>query len=307
VETQRKASAQRRLDPAVLDRLEGLSLVARTVVEGFMAGHHRSPFRGSSAEFAQHREYVVGDELRRLDWKVFARSDRLVVKEFVEETTLDCHLLVDASESMGFGSLGWNKLDYARWCAAALAHLVIGQRDTAGLVVFGESERVKVPPANGEPQKKAVVDALEQIEPGGPTAVGSVLEWLGGRLRRKGIVVVLSDFFDELDAILAGLRRLVHAGHEPILFQLNDPLELSFDIGHLVRLDGLEASGTLKVDPRSIRQAYLEELEAHHRELARQARLLSVDLVPLSTAQPLDAVLSTYLARRSARARGGRR
>ena len=307
METQRSRAADRRLDPAVLDRLEGLSLVARTVVEGFMSGHHRSPFRGSSAEFAQHREYVVGDELRRLDWKVFARSDRLVVKEYVEETTLDCHLLVDASESMAFGSLEWTKLDYARWCAAAVAHLVIAQRDTAGLVVFGKQERVKVPPANGEPQKKAVIDALEQTEPGGATAVGGVLEWLGSRLRRKGIVVVLSDFFDDIAAIVAGLRRLVHAGHEPILFQLCDPLELSFDIGHLARLDGLEHSGTVKVDPRAIRQAYLEELEAHNRELARQARLLSIDLVAVNTAQPLDAVLSTYLAHRTARVRGGGR
>jgi uncharacterized protein (DUF58 family) len=294
----------KRLDPAVLDRLEHLSLVARTVVEGFLAGHHRSPFRGSSAEFAQHREYVVGDELRRVDWKVFARSDRLVVKEFVEETTLNCHLLVDASESMGFRSLAWSKLDYARWCAAALAHLVIGQRDTAGLVVFAEKEREKVPPGSGEAQLHGVISALEKAEPQGATAVGKVLEWLGSRLRRKGIVIVLSDFFDDLDAILAGVRRLVHAGHEPILMQVTDPLEESFDIGHLVRFDGLEASGQIKLDPRAVRQAYLDEFERHHRELARQARLLSVDCVRLDTGQPLDAALATYLAHRRARSRG---
>ncbi len=165
----------KRLDPAVLDRLEGLELVARTVVEGTMTGHHRSPLRGSSAEFAQHREYVVGDELRRPDWKVFARSDRLVVKEMVEETTLACHLLVDASESMAFGSRGWSKLDYARWCAAALAYLVIQARDTAGLVIFDSAERTKVPPANGEPQKHAIWKALDDAAPSGPTGVGDVL------------------------------------------------------------------------------------------------------------------------------------
>ena len=124
------------LDPAVLDRLAGLALVARTVVEGYMAGHHRSPHLGSSVDFAQHRPYVPGDELRNVDWKIFARSDRLVVKEFVEETNFSCHLLVDASESMAFGSLGWTKLDYARWCAAAIGHMVIRQRDAAGLVIF---------------------------------------------------------------------------------------------------------------------------------------------------------------------------
>src|SRR5262245_29354323 len=191
------------LDPAVLDRLEGLALVARTVVEGFLSGHHRSPLRGSSAEFAQHREYVVGDELRRIDWKVFARSDRLVVKEMIEETTLACHLLVDGSESMAFSSLRWSKFDYARWCAAALAHLVISSRDTAGLVVFDQEERAKVPPASGERQLHAILTALEEARPGGPTGFGTVLSWLAGRLRRRGIVVVFSDFFDEPDKIVA--------------------------------------------------------------------------------------------------------
>jgi uncharacterized protein (DUF58 family) len=295
------------LDPAVLDRLSGLSLVARTVVEGFMSGHHRSPFRGSSSEFAQHREYVPGDELRRLDWKVFGRSDRLVIKEFVEETTVSCHLLVDASESMAFGSLGWTKFDYARWCAAALAHLVLSSRDTAGLVLFDEKERKKVPPGNGEDQKRAILAALEEAQPGGPTGIGQVLNWIAGRLRRKGIVAVFSDFFDEPERIVEGLRRLKHGGHEPILFQVLDPLEESFEIHHLVRLDGLEALGSHKIDPKAIRAAYLEELQGHNRLLARHARSLSVDYVPISTQADLGAALSTYLAHRKARARGGRR
>ena len=148
------------LDPAVLDRLSHLSLVARTVVEGFMAGHHRSPHRGSSVEFAQHRPYAPGDELRTVDWKVFARSDRLVVKEYVEETNLSCHLLLDASESMAYGSEKWTKFDYARWCAAALAHLVLIQRDTAGLVLFDEGHRQRVPPGNGAPQEAAILSLL---------------------------------------------------------------------------------------------------------------------------------------------------
>ncbi|MCC7011501.1 MAG: DUF58 domain-containing protein [Planctomycetes bacterium] len=296
-----------RLDPAVLDRLEGLELVARTVVEGLMSGHHRSPLRGSSAEFAQHREYVAGDELRRLDWKVFARSDRLVVKEMFEETTLACHLLVDASESMGFGSLSWSKLDYARWCAAALAHLVIGARDTAGLVVFDDKERSKVPPSTGERQKHAIWRMLEGTRAEGPTGVGDVLNWVAGRLRRRGIVSVFSDFFDDMDKIVEGLRRLAHDGHDAILFQVLDPLELRFQIEHLVRLDGLEGSGTIKVDPKAIRQAYVEEVAAHNRLLAHHAATLGFDYVQLDTRGSLEAALSTYLAHRKARARGGRR
>lgn len=272
-----------------------------------MSGHHRSPFRGSSSEFAQHREYVPGDDLRRLDWQVYARSDRLVVKEFVEETTLSCHLLVDASESMAFRSKAWSKFDYARWCAASIAHLVLTQRDTAGLVLFDDKERVKVPPSNGEIQKKNIFEALEEAEPTGPTGIGDILNWVGGRLNRRGIVMIFSDFIDDVDKIVQGLRRLVHAGHEPVLVQVLDPLELSLDIDHMVRLDGLEGLGTRKIDPKQIRAAYIEEVERHNTELARQARSLSIDWVQMSTEQSVDTALSTYLAQRSARVRGGMR
>jgi uncharacterized protein (DUF58 family) len=293
------------LDPAVLDRLEGLALVARTVVEGFMSGHHRSPQRGSSVEFAQHRQYVPGDELRALDWKIFARSDRLVVKEFVAETNFSCHLLVDASESMAFGSLAWTKFDYARWCAAALAHLVIRQRDAAGLVLFDEDVRDKVAPRTGLAQENDMLQSLEQATPRGATGVGSVLHWIGGRLRRRGIVAIFSDFFDDEERLIAGMRRLAHGGHEPILFQVLDPQELEFDYTGLIRLEGLEGAGRLLVDPNAIRHAYKEELARHVERLARAARELSCDFVPLVTSAPLDVTLSTYLARRAARARAG--
>jgi len=295
------------LDPAVLDRLSHLSVVARKVVEGFMAGHHRSPHRGSSVEFAQHRPYAPGDELRSIDWRVFARSERLVVKEYVEETNLSCNILLDASESMAFGSNGRTKLDHARWGAAALTHLILRQRDTAGLVVFDEEARAKVPPGNGTPQEVAILRTLEEATPGGPTHVGAVLGWLAPRLHRRGITAIFSDFFDDVDAIADGLRRLVYGGHEPILFQVCDPLELSFELDSLVRLRGLEATGTHKIDPKAIREAYLEEIRAHNKALAKQATALSVDYVPMRTDQPLDAVLAAYLTRRSARTRGGAR
>ena len=295
------------LDPAVLDRLEGLSLVARNVVEGVMAGHHRSPFRGSSSEFAQHREYVLGDELRHIDWRIFARNDRLVIKEFIEETTLGCHILVDSSESMAFGTTGWTKFDYARWCAAALAHLVLGQRDTAGLVLFDNEERTKVQPGNGEIQLRGILNALEEAEPAGPTGIGKVLQWLAGRLSRRGIVAIFSDFFDEPEDIVTGVRHLAERGHEPILFQVVDPRELDFAIDRLVRLDGLEGTGVHKIDPKAIRAAYVEEVENHNKLLARHARQHSIDYVQLDTSQSVEAVLSTYLSRRTARARGGAR
>ena len=291
------------LDPAVLDHLSGLSLVARTIVEGFMAGHHRSPQKGSSVEFAQHRPYVPGDEIKKLDWQIFARSVRLVVKEFVEETNFSCHILVDASESMAYSSLSYSKFDYARWCAAALGHLVTEQRDAAGLVVFDSDIRDRVPPSNGTHQKAAIFGALERAEATGTTGVGHVLNWIGGRLRQKGIVAIISDFFADPNQLVEGMRMLTHAGHEPILFQVLDPQELEFDFERLMRLDGLEGSGKLKIDPKAIRNAYREEITNHVEGLKRHARALSCDFVSLNTSQPLDVVLSTYLARRAARAR----
>jgi len=293
------------LDPAILDRLAGLELVARRAVEGFMAGTHASPQRGSSVEFAQHRAYAPGDELRKIDWKVFGRSERLVVKEYVEETNLSLNILVDASESMAFGSQPWTKFEYARWGAAALAHLVLTNRDTAGLVLFDDEIRGKVPPANGTPQEIAILSELEKARPGGGgTAVGRVLQALAPRLRHRGITMVFSDFFDEPDAIIEGVRMLAHAGHEPILVQVLDPLERTFDIDHLARLEGFEGAGDLKIDPRAIREAYLDEIRAHTADLKARTQALSLDFVDLATDEPLDAVLSTYLARRLARARG---
>ncbi len=297
------ASPTSALDPAVLDRLSGLSLVARTVVEGFVSGHHRSPQRGSSVEFAQHRPYVRGDELRHIDWKIFARSERLVVKEFVEETNFTCHLLVDASESMSFGSLDWTKLDYARWCAASLAYLVIRQRDAASMSIFDSSMRDVIPPANGAHQLGEITRLLEGAKPSGTTNIGEVLRELSGRLSQRGIVCVFSDFFDDIDPLIEAMRRLTHAGHEPILFQVLDPAELDFGYENLRQLQGLEGAGRVKIDPKAIREAYREEITRHSETIAKHASSLSCDFVPLVTSEPLDVALSTYLARRIARAR----
>lgn len=298
-----QSKPQAALDPAVLDSLSGLALVARTVVEGYMSGQHRSQHRGSSAEFAQHREYVPGDDLRRIDWQVFARTERLVVKEFVEETNLSCHLLVDVSESMEFSSGTRSKLDYARWCAAALAHLIVLQRDAAGVALFDQEVHDLVPPTNGKAQIGEIIRVLERAQPGGVTRTGEVLHELGSRLSRRGIVAIFSDFFDDLEDIAEGVRRLTFAGHEPILFQVLDPMELDFDCEQQRRLDGLEGMGRVKVDPKAVRAAYREEIERAQENLRRTARQLGCDYVPLSTATPLDVALSAYLAKRAVRAR----
>ena len=303
------AQGLKSLDPAVLDRLASLELVARSVVDGFMTGGHRSGRLGSSVEFAQHRPYVLGDELRRVDWKVYARNDRLVVKQFVEETELACHLLVDRSESMAYGSQAWTKYDYARWCAAALAHLVLLQGDTAGLVLFDEAANDKVAPKNGAGQRVGIWETLERSAPGGRTKIGGVLEWIAPKLRQKGkgVVCVFSDFFDEPAGIGAGLRRVAAGGHDLILFQVLDPRETDFAFEGLLRLDGLEGAGRVKVDPRALREAYLAEVKAHQDALAREARALGAEIVQLSTGRGVEVVLSAWLAARTARIRSGGR
>ena len=310
-----EARGRAAFDPTVLDALSKLSLVARTLVEGFMAGSHRARVKGSSMEFAQHREYVPGDDPRFIDERIFAKSDRLVVKEFVAETNFACHLLLDASGSMGFGSAGKgsgsspraegtrSKLDYARWCAAALGYLVLGQRDTAGLVVFDSTDRKKVPPGNGAAQGASIVELLEQTQATGETAVGDVLNWLLPRLRQRGIVCVFSDFFDDPEPLMDGVRKLRIAGHEPILFQVLDPAELEFEYAGHLRLDDLEGGAPQKVDAKAIAIAYREEILKHNAALAAQASSFGVDLVQLRTDQPLDVALQAYLAKRTARAR----
>src|SRR5205814_212308 len=181
--------------------------------------------------------------------------------------------------------------DYARWCAAALTHLVIRQRDAAGLVLFDEDVRDKVPPRTGAQQEHEMIHALEAAAPRGATGVGSALNWIAGRLRRRGIVAIFSDFFDDEERLIEGVRRLRYGGHEPILFQVLDPQELEFDYTGLLRLEGLEGMGGRLVDPNAIRAAYKEEFRAHVERLARAARVLSCDFVSLTTAQPLDAAL----------------
>ena len=297
------ASASSVLDPAVIDHISSLTLVAQTVVEGFMSGQHRSPQKGSSVEFAQHREYVHGDQLRHIDWQIFARSDRLVVKEFVEETNFSCHLLLDSSESMAFTSHKWTKFDYARWCVSSLAYLIIRQRDAAGLATFDSKLQNFLPPTNGSHQMHTILAQLEATEPNGETGIVDALQDISSKMSRRGIVAIFSDFFVDIEALGSGLKRLRHAGHEPILFQVLDPQELEFDFDQLRRLDGLEGLGNIKVDPKEIRQAYREEIQKHQAELQNLVRELGCDFVPLTTKDSLAVTLSTYLARRSARAR----
>lgn len=295
---------RRASDPRLLARLARLELRARTAVEGIMGGRHRSPLRGASTTFAEHREYVPGDELRRLDWRVMARTDRAVVREFEEETDLTGYLVLDASASMGFASLEWTKLDYATWAAAALGRLLVLQNDHAGLAVDGAAGlRRWLPPHGGERHWLHLVEVLESVRPEGEGDPAEGLELAASRMERRGLVIWVSDCLGEPERAARAVARLRRAGHDLIVLRVLDPAEIEFPYGRTTRFDALEGAARLLLEPRAIREAYLEEFESHDRELRRGLRALRADYRRMRTDEPLEAALVEFLHRRSARLR----
>jgi uncharacterized protein (DUF58 family) len=302
----RTSSAPSPLDPEVLDRLSGLELKARRIVEGYVSGLHKSPFHGFSVEFAEHREYVPGDDIRFVDWKVYGKTDRLYLKRYEEETNLEASLLVDTSASMGFASSegkGVSKLAYARMGAAALAYLITQQQDAAGLVLFDSQVRAQLPARTGPGHLRALFQRLEEAQPEGTTGVGRALVEAGEAVRRRGVVVLFSDLLDDPREVLRGLRHLRQRGHDVLLFHVLAHEELTFPFERMTRFEGLELAERVTADPVSLRAAYLAEVEAFRRTLKRSCLANRIDLVEMDTSQPLAVVLAAYLAQRAARRR----
>ena len=292
------------LDPRALSRIGRLELKARLIVEGYIAGMHRSPYHGFSVEFAQHREYVPGDDLRHVDWKVYGRSDRYYVKEYEEETNMRVTLLLDVSESMAYGPPGGiDKVTYGRYVAASIAFLALRQQDAVGLILFDDAVRATVPPASTRGQLQLVLGALEDEAPRRATRIGDVLVRLAGELHRRSLVVIISDVFDDLEAVQSGLRLLRHRGNEVILFHVMAEDELTFPFARMTRFDGLEQSGDVLVEPAGIRKAYLAQIEEFTAQPRRRCQQDRADYVLLSTAQSFDVPLATFLAARE-RSRG---
>ncbi len=307
------------LDPATLARLSGLELKARRIVEGYLSGLHRSPHQGFSAEFAEHREYVPGDDLRYMDWKVYGKRDRYYLKQFEEETNFVCHVLVDASPSMHYrsGAAAWSKLDEARHVAAALSYLVLRQQDAVGLATFGGAADAAVRPAGQPGHLKQIVHLLESLEtgaaplpPGGtrdpagnaPDAIAAPLHELAERLRTRAVVIVLSDFFGDLESIVSALRHFQHRRHDVSVMQIIDPAEQDFPFEEPTLFRGLEAPLEEFVEPRAVRRAYRQEFERFRQALESGCRQLGIDYVLLRTDRALDVALSGFLVRRTRRA-----
>ena len=293
-------AATKYLDPAILSRLEGLSLRARLIVEGYVAGVHRSPFHGFSIEFAEHREYTPGDDLRYLDWKVLGRSDKYCLKQFEEETNLVCNLLLDTSESMTYKSpqAAMSKLEYAKCCAASLAYLILHQQDSVGLVTFDREVRALVRPSSNTSHLKELLHVMEAAPGERKTAAGPILHDLAERFKKRGIVIIFSDLLDDVESILAGLKHFRHRRHEVVLFHVLDPAEVDFPFEQTMLFRGLEGLPELLAEPRALRRAYLDELQKFTHRLQQGCRQQRIDYMLVRTDQPLDVVLSTYLASR---------
>jgi uncharacterized protein (DUF58 family) len=291
------------LDPHTLSRLDGLELRARRIVEGYVAGLHRSPYQGFSNEFAEHREYAPGDDLRYVDWKVFGKSDRFYLKQFEEETNLICYLVLDTSESMQYRgpAAPLSKLAYGQCAAAALAYLVLHQRDAVGLVTFDQEIRQIIRPSSSPTQLKQVVNVMESTTAARKTNTGPIFHDLAERLSRRGIVVVISDLFDDADALLSGLKHFRHRRHDVIVFQVLDPAELDFPFQQVTMFKGLEAMGEVVTEPRSLRAAYQKEAQAFLKRVRTGCRAQQIDYLTVRTDQSLDTVLSAFLTARKKR------
>ena len=289
------------MDPKTLARLDGLHLRARRIVEGYVSGLHRSPYHGFSIEFAEHREYAPGDDLRYLDWKVFGRTDKFYLKQFEEETNLVCYLLLDTSESMLYQSEGapMSKLEYAQSAAAALAYLVLHQQDSVGMATFDNDLRALVRPAGNPSHLKQILHVMEETSAEHKTATGPIFHELAERLKKRGIVIVLSDLFDDVDSMMAGLKHFRHRRHEVILLHVLDPAELDFPFEQVTMFRGLEQMPDVLVEPRGLRDAYLNEMRRFVRELKKGCRMHQIDYVPMRTDESLEVALSSYLATRT--------
>lgn len=295
------------LDAGVLARLMRQQLVTRFPMEGSVSGHHKSPHRGSSVEFAEYRNYVPGDDLRRLDWRVFGRSDRFYMKEFEADTNLRCYLVLDTSASMKFAGKSGSRLDYARRIASTLAYLTIQQGDAAGLVCVGEKVNIEVPAKRNPAHLQLILDMIEQAEAKGTTNLVQALHDLAEKVRRRALIIVLTDGFEDAETLLNCFQHLRFQKHDLVLFQLLDRMEVEFQFDRPVRFNDLESSFNLVTEPNSIRDEYLTQLQRHLERLKQGCHEFNAEYHQVILDQSYEKLLADFLTNRAhaAAARGG--
>ena len=291
--------ALRYLQPNVVAQLANMELRARLVVEGFITGLHKSPYHGFSVEFTEHRPYMPGDEIKHIDWKAYGKTDRYYIKEFEEETNLKSYIILDASKSMEYGSPGHlTKIEYASYVAAALGYLMIEQRDAVGLTIYDEQVRTMLPPRATKLYLQQVLRELENLKTGNKTATAAALHQVAERIKRRGLVVVLSDLFDNPQEVATALKHFRHRGNEVIVMQILDPMERSFAFGTDAVFRDLETKEELLTQPWHIQKAYRESMQGFLEFYKRECRENAIDYVLLDTATPFDKALFEYLNRR---------
>jgi uncharacterized protein (DUF58 family) len=289
---------KRFLHPEAVKRIARLELRARHIVEGFLAGMHRSPYFGQSIEFLQHREYAWGDDLRHVDWKVWAKQDRYYVKQFEEETNMRVTLLVDVSASMRYGRGAMNKYEYGCTIAASLAYLILRQQDAVGCVSFDERTRITVPLRTKRNHLMSVIQAMDISEPKNKTNLPAIMRDVAESYPRRGMMIVVSDLLTERAGLFKGLRMLRQQGHDVLVFHVMDDDELDFPFNGPSRFEGMELPQNLTCNPRALRDGYLESLHRYLDEVRRGCAQQTVDYALLRTSQPLDAALAAYLSNR---------
>jgi uncharacterized protein (DUF58 family) len=295
--------SKRSLQPELIKRIGRLEVRAQHIVEGLLSGMHRSPYFGQSIEFLQHRQYVAGDDLRHVDWKVWGKQDRLYVKQYEEDTNLRACLLVDLSASMAYGSGPMTKCDYAVTAAAALAYLLLRQHDSVGCVAFDEAIRQIIPNRTTTHHLTTIIRALNAAEPRDKTNLSGVLNQVAEAYPRRGMMVVLSDLLVDTEDMLRGLRLLRQRGHDVLVLHIMDDDELDFLFSGPARFEGLESTDHLNCNPRALRQGYLDALEEFLAKVRRGCARDRIDYALIRTSQPLDAALVAFLSQRDHRRR----
>lgn len=289
---------QRLLLPEVLTKLKRIDLKARLVVEGFLTGLHRSPFKGFSCEFAEYRTYMPGDEPKRIDWKIYAKTDRFYVREYQEETNLKAYILLDASNSMSYTSDKVTKIEYGSCLAASLAYLLIKQRDSVGLLTFTTKINDYIPPRSTPTHLSVLFGAIDKIKTGGETDLANCFHQLAERIKRRGLVIIISDLFDDKERIITALRHFRHKKHEVLVFHILDKNEINFAFNQPLILKDLETAKEISLDPRVIRKHYQKSIADYFSDFKRRCRMHLIDYHLITTDMPLDFALLSYLQKR---------
>lgn len=288
------------LQPEVVAQLENMELRARLVVEGFITGLHKSPFHGFSVEFAEHRQYRPGDEIKYIDWKVYSRTDRYYVKQFEEETNLRAVVAVDGSASMGYASDGnITKYAYATYLASALCYLMLKQKDAAGIALYDSEVRTYLPPRAKLSYVRELISALDGATPSGATGTSAALDVLAERIARRSFVVIISDFFDDIESVISAMKHFRHQRHDVLAIQVLDPREMDFDFGWAANFVDMESGEEMVTQPFHIQTSYKESLQRFNDRLRSECYNMNVDFLRVSTATPFDKALTEYVAKRA--------